>query len=242
MRKIFTTVLIIAAAILLVSPALLKAQPRTPPQNPYTPPATKPSYERSAVPLQTILLAENFDSTSPGDLPPGWTAYALGDSGPGQWEVYDDLNSYSPPNDVFHGYGTGNEDYDDWLVTPQIDLAGYGNVQLTFYYREEWLSWYVYHGVWVSTGSPDPADGDYVEIQEIAPTVEGEWVPVTLDLSAFSGQKIYIAFVYRGLNADDWYIDDVVVSGEPLPAEFSPSIYFIAALSLFAVYVALRKL
>ena len=196
----------------MVPPVLMSAQPRPPPEKPYTPPKEKPAYEREPKLFQDILLNESFEGTWP---PAGWTIYQMGDEGPGQWQQCNTI-AHNGSCSALHSYGTGGENYNDWLVTPQIDLTNYQDANLTFYYREYWIDYYYYHGVWISTGSPDPADGDYVELQEIQPTVEGEWVSIDLNLTAYAGQEIYIAFVYQGQDADDWYIDDVVVSGEPI--------------------------
>lgn len=79
---------------------------------------------------------------------------------------------------------------------------------------------YGYSGVWISTGSCDPADGDFVELLETSDIPADAWRddPVVIDLSAYDGQSACLAFRYGGESAHTWWIDDVLVTSEPLAA------------------------
>ena len=65
--------------------------------------------------------------------------------------------------------------------------------------------------VLISSGSDDPTSGDFV-IAYKADVLNTEfWEERTIDLSAYNGQTIYVAFRYEG-TFHKWYIDDVSVS------------------------------
>lgn len=154
---------------------------------------------------QTImLLEEGFE----GDfLPDGWSSYAQGDAGY-EW-LQTSTRAYSGSYSAYH-----NDDFadcDDWLVTPQLSLAA--NSVLQFYDYTNYASWYEFSAVWISTGSPNPADGDYVLLQEIDDG-SAVWTQRVIDLSDYAGSDVYIAFNYAGYFAHEWYIDDVTVSYE----------------------------
>jgi hypothetical protein len=158
------------------------------------------------------LLCEGFE----GEFPPcQWATYELGDpSDPGwQQDDFGCAGNYS----AFH-----NDDFaagvscDDWLVTPPIAIPPLNGAQLEFTQYQNWYTYYEYHGIHVSTGSGDPNDGDFSELLELGPGIEDSCEAVSpISLSAYAGQTIYLAFVYRGDFADEWWIDDVWVNRAP---------------------------
>ncbi|RKZ01207.1 MAG: hypothetical protein DRQ10_02580, partial [Candidatus Hydrothermota bacterium] len=162
----------------------------------------------------TPSFTESFEG---GTVPPsGWTQYITGDSTAG-WRIYTGDESWTttstPPIDGDYAAGHNDDDVsnecDDWLVSPLLhvdDVAA-----LSFFYMTHFTPSYPgYHGVWVSTGSPDPADSDYVEVLDLTGIAsENEWSRTVVDLSAYTGQYIYIAFRYRGDWDDEWFIDDI---------------------------------
>jgi MAM domain-containing protein meprin/A5/mu/flagellar hook capping protein FlgD len=149
------------------------------------------------------LALEDFES---GTYPPtGWTEYHTG---------LDELNestvqSWSPTHASLFNDVTGVDT--SWFITPQI-LALDAGSQLSFYQYQNFGTWVVYHGILVSTASGDPTVGDFVEVQSLTAGVEDDWEFITVDLSAYDGQDIYVAFVYSGSNADEWYLDDIAVA------------------------------
>ncbi|TVQ28962.1 MAG: hypothetical protein EA370_15885, partial [Wenzhouxiangella sp.] len=155
-------------------------------------------------PMATLLSESFSDETFP---PAGWTAYNV-DGGGEQW-ARTTLSFNSSPASARHRFGSSGYDEEGWLVTPPLALDS-GVSTLTFAERTEWPSWYYYQGVWVSTDSCNPADGDFVELAEVEGT--NDWRTVNYDLSAYAGETICIAFVYEGDDGTTWYIDDVVVT------------------------------
>ena len=102
---------------------------------------------------------------------------------------------------------------DDWLVSPAIDLTTAPTAQVTWYETSASPEGAT-HGLYISTGSSVPDDGEYVPVAEALPAVtEDEWHRSdAYDLSAYVGKVVYLAWRYQGAAADDWYIDDVSVT------------------------------
>lgn len=121
-----------------------------------------------------------------------------------------------------HGY-EGTPTIQDWLVSPAFDLSGEDHVQ---------VSWYEYgnstpeahHGLYVSTGARDPADGAYEVVNEVLPApLEDAWGrSAVYDLSRWAGKPaVYLAWYFEGVDADDWYMDDITV--QTLAADLASS-------------------
>ena len=64
------------------------------------------------------------------------------------------------------------------------------------------------HSLWISTTTPD-VEGAFEKVLDL-PTEEWERSSL-VDLSAWGGNGVYLAWYYEGQYADDWYIDDVDV-------------------------------
>ena len=105
----------------------------------------------------------------------------------------------------------------DWIVTSAVHLGI--DSQLQFQEKNQYVygAYYTYHGVWISTGSGDPSDGDFVELMEYGNEADN-WVLRTIDLSEYANRTIYIGFYYQGDYDSLWRIDDVTITGEPAPA------------------------
>lgn len=156
---------------------------------------------------ESAILEEGFED--PAFPPDGWTNYAM--EAANTWQrttVRANTGLASAYYNDFSG------DQDTWLVTPQLSLSD--NSVLEFYDYTAFAAWYEYSGLWISTGSPDPADGDYIELMEYDDG-SSTWTNRVVDLSAYDGQDVYLAFRYMGNFAHEWYIDDVYVYGEAGP-------------------------
>jgi hypothetical protein len=154
--------------------------------------------------VDTALLRETFCGTFP---PAGWAKYELLD--PAGWQ-----QSTSGHDDACCAWHDDDyADCDDWLVTPALSIpAGKASYGLNFWEYWSLTSYYIYHGIWVSTGSGDPNDGEFVELMEVDTGAGYAWEAMgPISLAAYAGQTIYLAFVYQGYFADDWMVDDVVV-------------------------------
>jgi len=164
--------------------------------------------------LTTInLLEEGFEGGFPA---PGWTLNSsASDEGGSQWERSlveshtDNASVQHVPSTYFWGLWYHN--HDDYLITPALNFTENAIYELKFWRRNNNANDYDYQGVLVSTTGNDP--GSFVEVQELGPGVEDTWVEHIIDLSDYAGEEnIYIAFVYRGGEVDDVYIDDITVT------------------------------
>lgn len=147
----------------------------------------------------TILLEEGFEDAVP---PTGWTEYADLTTG---WQQ----TSTTPHTGTYSAYHDDDMDADDaWLVSPTVSIPADG-AQLSFWERNNFTSFYYeLHEVMVSTGSCDPAEGEFVQLGEFD-AAASSWTQRMLDLGAYASQDVCVAFHYAGTWADEWYIDDV---------------------------------
>ncbi len=198
-------------------------------------PQAHTSVKRAPVRGATVLLTESFtDATFP---PTGWTGFNVDTEAP-EWARLD-TSSNTAPASANHAWNVTIAQ-DGWLVTPPVSIDSGATATLSFFDGGQWMQDYGYSGVWVSTASCVPGDGDFVELAEIddspgsGSTSTWRATPVELDLSAFAGETICVGFRYMGTNAHRWMIDDVEIaeiSGGPTdpvidtaPASFSFSV------------------
>ncbi|MBR5912107.1 MAG: choice-of-anchor J domain-containing protein [Bacteroidales bacterium] len=106
----------------------------------------------------------------------------------------------------------GSNNQEGWLISPQLFLQpGRDETKLTFKSYEGGASDYKYEGVWISTTGTATSNFTQVWTQS-NPTAS--WKTVTIDLTAYQGHAVYIAFKYTGTNGHTWLIDDVSVTEE----------------------------
>ena len=175
---------------------------------------TDPSYTNSAVVItectwQYKLSCENFDGPWP---PVGWTNYILADAA--GW------TNFSPGAGGSGSCAFHNDDNmacDDWLITP-LDLTSnaFNSFIVSFQNKIGYASYYVASEVMVSVGSINPADGDYVQLLDVGNT-DIDWTKREVDLAAYTGSNVYLAFRYSGNFAHEWFIDDVCLAGIVTP-------------------------
>src|SRR5690606_30084800 len=102
--------------------------------------------------------------------------------------------------------------------TPAIDLSAHENAELTFWTRQDFSpDWDSEYYVMVSTTSQT----DHASFTEVAfwdettlNTTYNIYEQKTVDLSAYAGETIYVAFLFVNDDGDSWYVDDVVVTGD----------------------------
>lgn len=122
---------------------------------------------------------------------------------------------------------------DDWMMTPQINMPAEGKTVLEFdaqcYYMDgnDVLDVYVYEDSRVISYLNDNNMAAIrpncvkvlSETLSAGATVEGlsnEWTHYTVDLSAWNGKDIYVAFVNQNNNKSAIFIDNVLVQREML--------------------------
>ncbi len=158
-------------------------------------------------------FTENFEE---GLFPPtGWVLHSLLNDSQ-NWELHPWMNH--TPDGAKSAYHNSNPEFvmDNWLVTPQISMPAEGFFYLTFW---SWLAdnWaYKKSSILVSTGSADPTDNDYVEVWTLTETNNAwAWYQYFVNLEAYAGQNIYLAFRYEGDPwGHQWYVDDIALGEE----------------------------
>ena len=162
------------------------------------------------------ILSEGFES---GTFPPsGWAAF-IGTNGLGTGQNWKAAGpAYQGSSAAFVRYESTTGVNEDWLVTPAIDLSAYENAELTFWTRQDFSpDWDSEYYVMVSTTSQT----DHASFTEVASwdettinTTYNIYEQKTVDLSAYDGQTIYVAFLFVNDDGDSWYVDNVVVTGD----------------------------
>ncbi len=155
-------------------------------------------------------FSEDFEGAT---FPPvGWEIYTLLDDsqnwGVNLWQNHTPGGTQS----AFHNNTSGENPVDNWLVTPQLSIGSDGFHHLSFwsYLGNGWA--YKKNSLLISTGSPDPADGDYVEKWAGISNDGWIWAHFFINLEDYIGEDIYIAFRYEGDQwGHTWNVDDVAL-------------------------------
>jgi len=151
---------------------------------------------------------ENFESET---FPPiGWTMYDSDGDGSAWYQSWYN-NTPGGQFSAYHGWGQQNQD--GWLVTPQITIPETGFFYLSFWSLVGDISYYGKNSVMVSTGSGNPASGNFVEVWTVGEVLDN-WVQHFINLEAYAGEDVYIAFRYEGEFAHYWIIDDISLGEE----------------------------
>ncbi|SHH36569.1 T9SS-dependent choice-of-anchor J family protein [Winogradskyella jejuensis] len=158
---------------------------------------------------QTTIIEEGFES---GIFPPtGWATFrGVDDVGPANdWTTSTD--AYTGNLAAFSRYANSNIGVaEDWLVTPLIDLTNASNTVLSFFSKENFNTEYASrYDVRISTIS-QTTHADFSTIATYSDfTLDYE--QIIINLSAYDGQQIYIAFVHIDEYQDDWLLDDISI-------------------------------
>ncbi|MBI5805169.1 choice-of-anchor J domain-containing protein [candidate division TA06 bacterium] len=180
---------------------------------------TKPvAVKKSAVPVKKLdpkawHLQEDFEGTFP---PAGWTTQDL--AGMDESWQQSDLDYYNGSYSAFIDYDC-SEYSEDWLITPQITIQA--NDTLYF-----WMNVYdpgyeddTY--IKISTGDNQPASFTTTLLHLYDDYGAGNyvysWTQYAVDLSAYAGQTVYLAFHHTDDCGDGIFIDDVSVGHEYIP-------------------------
>ena len=115
---------------------------------------------------------------------------------------------YEGDYSAHHGWGVNAQE--GWLISPQLFLQpGRDYTRLKFWSNELNTNFNDYRGVWVSTSGTSTSS--FTEVYSIS-SPSSSWHQITVDLSAYQGQTVYIAFKYTGTDGVGWNIDDIEVT------------------------------
>lgn len=99
---------------------------------------------------------------------------------------------------------------DAWLVTPAIYLQpNRDSTWIQFHSLAQSFSPSCQARLMISTTANDTAS--FSPIWSLG-TATNEWSPVTIDLSEYQGQRIFLAFQHHGDGESEWFIDDIDIN------------------------------
>ena len=148
---------------------------------------------------EALPYAEDFEA----GIDPCWTLNASVGSG----FVLSTTQAYDGVSSLGRIWQSGAQD--DWAITPLLDLTAAVLPSLSFQQRGDFTADYVFHEVAVSTDM-----ATWTQVYTGVP-MEDAWEEITVDLTAYAGQQIYVGFHYMGDFADSWWVDAIGV-GEPV--------------------------
>lgn len=167
-------------------------------------------------------LSEDFESSTA--IPAGWASF-IGTNGLGttqNWQVNDGTTN----NVAFVTWEAvvgGNAE--DWLVSPQFTVDA-TNFILSFDQSDSYATDYgSTYTIRVSTGASQTTHADFTIVDTQSETDVWSGGPLaqhTVDLTAYIGQPIYVAFVLEQNDGDRWIIDNIDMianASAPEPAE-----------------------
>ena len=154
-------------------------------------------------------LSEDFESSTM--IPAGWASF-IGTNGLGttqDWQVNDGATN-NVAFVTWEAVTGGNAE--DWLVTPQFTVDA-TNFILSFDQSDSFATDYgSTYTIRVSTGMSQTTHADFTIVDTQTETDVWSGGPLaqhTVDLSAYVGQSIYVAFVLEQNDGDRWIIDNV---------------------------------
>ena len=116
-------------------------------------------------------------------------------------------SAYEGEYSAYHGWGVNAQE--GWLISPPLFLQpGRDYTRLNFWSNELNTSYNDYRGVWVSTSGTSTSS--FTEVYSV-PSPSSSWHQITVDLSAYQGQTVYLAFKDTGTNEIGWKVDNVNV-------------------------------
>lgn len=172
--------------------------------------------------VQTLPFTESFDN---GGLPPCWTVNDADGDGY-NWDAESVVGLFGSHagdgliSSASYLNNVGALTPDNWLISPKIQLQN--NNTFTFWMSSQDASYFAEkYGVYVSTTGT--ATADFTEIFSETMTATGgstgnakaatPWVQKTVDLSAYAGKEVYIAWRHYGCTDAFWLnLDDVSIT------------------------------
>ena len=163
---------------------------------------------------------ESFDGGA--SIPAGWAVFP-GANGLGtveSWQI-NDTNDYAF---VIWEAVTAGQTAEDWIVTPQVAITSSNNL-LTFDMTD--FNAPDYGSEVTVRVSTDASQTNIAGFTDILLTIDeldtngGAFQPWNVDLSAYIGSSIYVAFVMEGNDGDAWGLDNVDFTA--LPSCFDPN-------------------
>ena len=157
-------------------------------------------YEQETRGTADTLLEEGFETTEYPNLPEGWTTFSEPTTAAtaGAWRatnsVYTTILAPDAGSNFAFSIGA-NVNATHYLVTPVLNLARALNPVLTFKYAAP--GQFDSNGNTLYVKCAESAEGPWTELW--SETSNGQWKSATIDLSAYAGRTIYVAFVHEDI-------------------------------------------
>jgi hypothetical protein len=176
-----------------------------------TPPTAEATTEET-----TFLLFTDFN-TDWG----GWTTVSV--VGAQQWSRNNTYGLEGTPCALMSGYAGGNNENEDWLISPPVNLSATSNEVLRFFSAKNYTGPQLelristeYNG----TGNPNDFTWQVFTDEAIWSPGSFAWTESGyIDLSSFTNNTIYVAFQFfsTASASANWEIDNVSITEEELP-------------------------
>jgi hypothetical protein len=118
----------------------------------------------------------------------------------------------SSEQSAYHPWGQQNTPQEGWLISRGIQLPAGQNYLLTFNERNYSSGTNMKNSVLVAVDVEEdemPEIGDFAEVWSESSGFPSSWTQRSIDLTAYAGHTVNIAFKYEGTWAHNWYIDDI---------------------------------
>lgn len=171
---------------------------------------------------QVTSLSEDF-TTCISTMPSGWQKYSV--TGNEQWQC--STTGYVGNGVSVSGYSGGNNQNEDWLISPSVNLVAYSSPKLSFWSRTKYVGAFIQ--VLISSnysGSGNPNMSTWTALTVTLPTSNSDtwFLSDGIDLTAYKSTPFRLAFKYTSTTAAaaTWRLDNVDINeGElTLPKKF----------------------
>ena len=167
--------------------------------------------------ITSFPYLQNFDGPWSGTpAAPAYWKVINADNDSYTWrQTSGDMSPYSPP---YTAFGAGNND--DWLISPPINLSGV-NIRMKWWDRVEAMQRPNSYKVMLSTTTPEIASFT-TELHDETCYNES-WIKCVINLDAYTGQTIYLAFHQYESPSSDWGfgIEDFTLEAIPINPVFT---------------------
>jgi hypothetical protein len=143
----------------------------------------------------------------------GWTPVSV--IGEQTWVRTTQYGIENSPCAKMSGFTTVAVVNEDWLLSPAYDIAGMGNMMVTFYSATKFAGPALRFKVSTNyNGTGNPNDATWDDLTDLAEwsTDNYEWTESgDIDMAAYSGSTVHLAFVYFSTaeQASTWEIDNI---------------------------------
>lgn len=179
------------------------------------PPLQLQASQRENVVRLTWLAAGSCTEGFEAGIPADWQIGNYGSDSEGRtWSVSSN-NAYSGNQAAFCPFGNPGEVSNEWLITNPVLISPQAHVLKFFHAAAFNTDDNLPNYVRVSNSALDTATFTIVQTFPGYPeSLPNEWTQVAIDLSAYIGQQVYIAFQYQSVFGEIWYLDEITLEGD----------------------------